>query len=79
MPSASVTTRNVATFEKRSGVQIQHAWNLGDVSDAVRVLTRGNHHSLADAIDQTASRYEHTIKNMRAEAAALRAHGKGTD
>jgi hypothetical protein len=63
---------NIEAFEKDSGVNIAHPWNLGDVSKAVKVLTHSAHFDLADELERNAARYENTMKRLRADAAELR-------
>ncbi len=63
----------VELFEEKSGVQIQHAWKLGNIGEAVRALSKDRHHSLADDLSRDAAQYQRVADRLREEIKDLRA------
>ena len=71
----------VREFEDASGIKIYHGWKLGNVGEAVRVLTKARHHDFKKEMEADARRYEQTAKRIRDDIAKLQqaATGAGTE
>lgn len=61
----------VAEFERASGVSIRHAWNLGDVGEAVRVLSNGGQNYGIREMRQAAENFRIWAKRAEEDAATL--------